>query len=685
MRRPHRAALFAGVVLVLAVVAALLPDRLNVAGFATPGSESTRTLEHLHGTLGYDPEPGMVVLAEPRGPGALVTDPRGRSAIRAVARQMRSDPDVGRVVTPSDPGGGGALLAKDRRSALILVHFREIEERDSAAPIDRLRDDLRSDALHLKYGGFDVGFLDDNRVVEEDIIRTQFVAIPLLALVLFFVFRGVRAGLLPLAIGAVAEAGTFAGLALGAQVVDVSVYALHLSAVLGLGLAVDYGLFIVTRYREEVAAGRGEREAVEETMRTAGRAVLFSGLTVHLLDGHWRRAHVALGRGRGRGVLPPLLPRAGRLRKPAPADASGGAWYRWSAWVMRRAVPVALVSAAAIVAAGIPATGARWTFLDRQALPQELESREVAEAIASDFEPNLDFPIAIAVDRSVASDPARLRALQREIARLPSAGLVGDPVRARDGGAMIPLVSRAPPLSDESQRLVEDLRALDQPIGVGARIADFVDLKESIRDEAPFALGLVALASLVVLFLLTRSVVLPVKSLLMNVLTIAAVFGVLVAIFQHGLFGIADLIGFDGPAAIEVSIAVVIVGVTLGLATDYSVLLLSRVKEEHDAGAPNEVAVATGLERSGRVITNASVLLALALLAAAPSRVFLLQEFVVGVSIGVLIDATIVRACLMPALMRILGSLNWWAPRILRGGVGPAPTGSPAVQPDRSR
>ena len=692
------ASVFVGVVLSLALLAALLPNKLNVAGFATPGSESTRTLEGLHDKLGYDPEPGMVILAESRsGP---VTAPAGRAAVEDVARQVRSDLDAGRVVTPFDRGGGNALLSRDRRSALILVHFTEIEERDTEAPIDRIRDDVDSAALDVKYGGFDVGFLDDNRIVEEDLVRMQLIAIPVLAFVLFFVFRGFRAGLLPLAIGAMAEAGTFAGLSLIGQFMDVSVYALNLASVLGLGLAVDYGLFIVTRYREEVAVDGDEPRAVRVTMATAGRAVLYSGLTVAgacaalLLFPQQFIYSMGIGgvltsllaASAALIILPPLLPHAGRLKKPSRADVSGGAWYRWSAWVMRRAVPVAIVSAVVIVAMGIPATSIEWTFLDRQALPGELDSRVVADAIAEDFEPNLDFPIAISVDRSVATDRGRLDALQREIARLPNAGLVGDPVRASDGTAMIPLLSRAPPLSDESQELVEDLRDLDAPIGVGARIADFVDLKASIRDEAPFALGLIVLASLFVLFLLTGSVVLPLKSLLMNFLTIAAVFGVLVGIFQHDLLGLASLIDFNGPAAIEVSIAVVIVGVTLGLATDYTVLLLSRGKEEHDAGRPNEEAVATGLERSGRVITNASILLAAVLLAAASSRVFLVKEFVIGVAIGVLIDATLMRACLMPALMRILGRLNWWAPQFMRRRAGgPVPTGNPAVQPDRSR
>ena len=333
---------------------------------------------------------------------------------------------------------------------------------------------------------------------------------------------------------------------------------------------------------------------------------------------------------------------------------------------MRRAVAVAVVSSVLIVGAGIPATGIRWTFLDAKALPPGLESRKVADAIAREFVPNLEFPISVAVDRAVAADPRRAAALQARIAGLPGAGIVNQVERTRDGTGFLQLLSRAPPLSGTSQQLSTEIRSLGQPIVAGGRIADFVDLKASIRARALPALCIVVAATLVVMFLLTGSVVLPIKALLMNSLTLAAVFGALVAIFQDGFLGISSLLGYNGPAAIETAISVVVVGVTLGLATDYSILLLSRVKEEHEAGRPNEDAVSVGLERSGRVITNAALFQAVALLAMASSRVFVVKQLAIGIAVGVAIDATIVRACLVPSLMRILGQVNWWAPRSFR-------------------
>jgi uncharacterized membrane protein YdfJ with MMPL/SSD domain len=334
------------------------------------------------------------------------------------------------------------------------------------------------------------------------------------------------------------------------------------------------------------------------------------------------------------------------------------------------------VSALAMLALAIPALHLRLTFLDAKALPHGLESRAVADTIASDFVPYLEFPISVAVRHPLADRPRAVAALQARLAGLPGAGVVSSVQRAPDGTRLLQLLPRGPPLSEPTGRLIESIRRLDPALLVGGRPADFVDLKASISSHAGPALAVVTVATLVVFFFLTASIVLPVKAVLMNSLTVFAVFGVLVALFQDRFAGLASLFAYDGPRAIETSISVVVIGVTLGLATDYSILLLSRIKEEHDAGQPNEEAVAVGLERSGRVITNAALLLAVALIALAWSRVFLVQELVVGLAVGVAIDATIVRACLVPALMRILGRANWWAPAWMKALV-PAASRSP--------
>ncbi|MBV9212597.1 MAG: MMPL family transporter [Actinobacteria bacterium] len=686
LRRAGLAAAFVAAILGLTVVSFLVPDNLKIAGFGTPGSQSQRATAAIHRAFGYDPEPGMAVLARGHGP---IGGARGRAEVRSLAREIASDPAVARVQTPFDSQGSGVLLSRDGLSALVLVHFRGIGEEGASAAIGRIRKHVRSPSLSVRYGGFDVGFVDDNDVVRKDLLRAELIAFPILALVLITVFRGMAAALLPLVIGGLSVLGTFAALKLLSHAIDISVYALNLSSAMGLGLAVDSGLFLVTRYREESAQHGVTPLALRRTMSRSGTAVFYSAATVAgacaALLVFPQQFIYSMGIG---GVLtaflsataalivvPPLLPkvahrthgRIGRRELPESpgVEAHAGWWYRFSRWVMRHAVLVAVVSAVLIVSAGIPATGVRWTFLDAKALPPGLESRTVADAIAREFVPNLEFPISIALSPRLAGDPGRVRALQSRIAGLPSAGIVSQPQRAPDGTGLLQVVSRAPPLSGASQALVGELRSLGEPIAAGGRIADFVDLKASIRSHALPALIVVTLTTLLALFLLTSSVVLPLKALLMNSLTLAAVFGAMVAIFQDRLFGIASLVGYHGPPAIETAISVVVIGVTLGLATDYSILLLSRVKEEHDKGRPNEDAVALGLERSGRVITNAALFQAVALLAMASSRVFVVKQLAVGIAVGVAIDATIVRACLVPALMRILGQVNWWAPRWL--------------------
>lgn len=672
---------FTGVILLLGAISFVVPDKLKIAGFDTPSAESTHAKRDLHRAFGYDPEPNISVLARSR---TAMDSPAGRAALADVVAQIQRDPDVRHVQTPFGPGGNHVLLSKDGRSGLVLVHFREVGEQAAQKPIDRLRKRVHSRTLALKFGGFDVGFIDDNKIIREDLLKVELVAFPLLGLVLIGVFRGLRASALPLAIGGLSVIGTFAIVRLLSQVMPISIFALNLGAALGLGLAVDYGLFLVSRYREEVAEWGVGEQALNLTMFSAGRAVFYSGATVAATCaalllfpqqvvysmGFGGMLTAILAAAAALIVVPPLLPRTARTEHSrqvvaaasTEAAASGG-WYRFSRWVMRHAVAVAFVSAILILGLGAPATGLHFTFLDANALPPGLESREVADTVNTTFARNLELPITVAIDRSVP--PAQAAAIPGKLANLPGAGIVSEVRRAPDGTGMVQVLSRGPPLEDASLNVVKEIRALGLPLQVGGRVADFVDLKDSLASRAPFALAVVTIATLVILFLLTGSAVLPIKTILMNSLTIFGVFGVLALVFQHRALGIASLLSYDGPDAVETATMVVVIGVTLGLATDYSILLLSRVKEEHEAGRSNEEAVATGVQRSGKVISNAALLLALGFLAATIARVYIVQELVFGIAVGVVIDATIVRACLVPALMKILGNINWWVPHSL--------------------
>jgi RND superfamily putative drug exporter len=369
-------------------------------------------------------------------------------------------------------------------------------------------------------------------------------------------------------------------------------------------------------------------------------------------------------------ITPPLLLVVGDrvgTRVGAPKTGPGGWWYRWPRWVMRRHVDIALVSVLGLVAAAGPALGVRFTFPDFSSVPTGVETRTVSDIVTRDFAPNIETPVNVAIERAV---PAGSRLAPAQVAgalRLaPGVAGAGPALAASRDTAFVQALLAQPPLSSASQELVRRLARLRPGLLVGGATAEFVDLMRSIARRAPLVAALVALATFAVLFVLTGSVVLPAKALLFHALALAAVFGLLVLVFQHGALGIAGVLGYRGPPALEVTVSVVIVASTFGLATDYSILLLSRITEEHEAGRSDEQAVAAGIERTGPVITSSALLLAVALLALTSSRLFLVKELTVGQVLGVVIDVTVVRLLLVPSFMRILGPRNWWSPGPLR-------------------
>jgi uncharacterized membrane protein YdfJ with MMPL/SSD domain len=343
----------------------------------------------------------------------------------------------------------------------------------------------------------------------------------------------------------------------------------------------------------------------------------------------------------------------------------GGRWYRWARWVMRRPWDVALVTVLVLIAAAAPSLRLKPTFADQAAIPEQLQSRQVADTIDRDFTPHLAYPVNIAIEPSRGTRiPATL--LATSLARTPGVRAVIPLVLRPSGLAAIQLILTGPPYARQSQALVTALRRVRAPLLVGGNTAEFLDLKHSIVHHAPLAIALAAAATIVIVFVLTGSVVLAVKALVFDALGLAAAFGLLVLIFQDGALGITGLLAYSGPAAIETTACVVIVATTFGLTTDYSVLLLSRIVEEHAAGQPDDEAVARGVQRSGPVISSAALLIVVALLALASSRVFLVKQLAIGQALGIAVDVTFVRMLLVPSFMNILGPLNWWAPDPLR-------------------
>jgi len=426
-------------------------------------------------------------------------------------------------------------------------------------------------------------------------------------------------------------------------------------------------------------------------MRTAGRTVLFCSLTGAVSRASLivcpQRCLYAMGIGGSLvalmaasvalvilpAVLSMLGPRVNALaprflQQRAARDATQtdqGFWYRLSRFVMRRPIPIATISAVALIALGIPFLGIKFTSVDAQVLPSSASAHQVDDVMRSDFPPFRDTPIRLAIE---GRGPKATAALVSKVKRDPGIAAVEPPRHLGDGITVVDAISRTSSIADQSRSTVERLRDLPQPPGTSVLVtgaaAHFVDFQSSLAAHLPLALAIVAVATFVILFLMTGSVVLPVKSLLMNVLNLSAVFGILVLVFQHG--NLESLLDYRSQGALEQTMPILLFAVAFGLSTDYAVFLLSRIKEARDNGASDSESVAIGLERTGRIVTAAALLFAVAIGAFATSQIIFIKENGVGTALAVLIDASIIRALLVPSLMELLGRWNWWAPGPLR-------------------
>ena len=669
-----------------AVLGGRLAGDLSVSGFEDPGSEAIRAGDALEEASGRSPATSLVALVD-LPPGGVAA-PAGRARVAEVAQVIASDPAVapGGVLTPLAPGAE-ALVSRDGRSAYLATTFRALSDDEAADAAGRIQDLLKG-APGVTLGGVAVANEQIGATISEDLTRAELLAFPLVLLLSLWVFRGVVAAALPVLMGAVVIAASTLGLGLLAQVTTVSVFALNLVIGLSLGLAIDYSLLVVSRYREEIAARGPGRTALRRTMATAGRSVAFSAVTVAAaLAGLMlfpQRFLFSMGIG---GVmvagfaalvalvlLPAVLGLLGaRVNALSPrgwrrgVESShrpihSGGWYRLSLLVMRRPAPIALVAAGLLVALTVPAFGVSFTGVDARVLPAEASARQVSDALARDFNDELTSPIVVAV--SAPDGAAGPVATYRDaLGGVPGVAAVAPPRRVGEGLWRIDVVSDDPaPLSEATQGLVRRLREVPAPAPtlVGGLSAYFVDEKASLAAHLPGAVGIVALATVLALFLMTGSVLLPVKAVLMNLLTLGATIGTLVLVFQDGR--LEGLLAYTSTGGIDLTQPILLGALAFGLSTDYAVFLLSRIKEARDQGAGEEGSVAVGLQRTGRIVTAAALLFAVAVGAFATSDIVLVKQLGIGTALAVLIDATIIRALLVPALMAMLGRWNWWAP-----------------------
>jgi uncharacterized membrane protein YdfJ with MMPL/SSD domain len=679
-------------VLAVAVLAAAIAGALGFGvakhmspyGAEDPATQSVQAAHRFEHGTGRQIDPGVVALVRP----GEVRGAAGKARVDEVAAQLRAQPDVARAVSYDDTHDP-AMVSRDGRSTYVLAYFKPLPDKrlsDDASRIER----HFSSQPDVTLGGEAIANAQVNTQVGNDLAHAELLAFPIIFLLSLLFFRSLVAALLPPLIGGLAIVATFFALRVVASFADLSVFALNLVTGLGLGLAIDYSLFMVSRYREEAVTSGFGVTALRRTLQTAGRSIIFSSLTIAAAIASLmifpQRFLSSMGIGGALVallaaslaliVLPALLAVLGprinalaprRLARAAERDARPdelGAWYRLSRFVTRRPAPIALASAVFLIALGLPVTGLTFTNADAGVLPASASARQVDDVLDREFPPNRTAPLEVVA--GAPADAPQVRALAARIRALPDVSAVAP---AQPAGADATLLAVAPvhgPLTSTTRQLVKNVRAIDEPfsVGVAGQTASFVDLEHSLAGHVPAVLGVVVGTTLIVLFLLTGSVVLPLKAVLMNALNLSAVFGILVLVFQHD--NLEGILGYRGSGALDAVQPILLFAIAFGLSTDYGVFLLSRIKEAHDAGAPDAEAVATGLERTGRVVTAAALLFAVAIGAFATSEIVFIKELGVGTALAVLIDASIVRAFLVPSLMSLLGAANWWAPRPLR-------------------
>lgn len=672
---------------------------LQSGGFDNPGSQSARAIALSAEKFGAEPNLVMVVSAD----SGSVDDDAVRARGAALTAELAAEPDV--TITASYFAMPlPALKSEDGKSAMVLAviagNQSEMVSRGGEL-IDQLAGD--HDAVTVRFGGAAGLYGDINAQVTSSLARAEAFAIPITLILLLLVFGSVVAALLPLLIGGVAIVGTFAELAILGNLTDVSIFAINLTTALGLGLGIDYGLLIVARFREQLAAGDEVRAAVAHTVATAGRTIAFSAAAVgcalaslmvfpmyFLSSFGYAGVGVVVIAALGAILLTPAMlamlghkVNAGRM--PWRGTAQGSAspfWKRLARTAFRKPLITALPAFLLLLLAAAPILSISFSLPDQTVLPASAQSRQVADLVEQEFPDQAHVTIPVILPER--SDAATAADYALQLSRLPhvvsvsadgmtAVGGVAGPanpaagVLATDGWQRLMVTTDQVAGSDGVTAVVDELRAFGPSAGPGILVggvqASLADTLASIGDELPLALGIIVLTTFVLLFLFTGSVWQPVRALVVNGLSLSAAVGIVTWIFQDG-----HLIELFGATArpMDASMTVLLLCVTFGLSMDYEVFLSSRITEMHYAGAALEDAVTDGTARTGRIVTSAALLLSVSFFAFTTSSVSMLQLLGLGAGLAVLIDSTVIRGILVPAAMRLLGRANFWSPPPLR-------------------
>jgi uncharacterized membrane protein YdfJ with MMPL/SSD domain len=660
--------------------------------FTPPSSQSQREANAADQVFGRN-DADVVVLY--RSATMTVTDPAYRQAVTTALNSLPRA-DVAKVATYWSTGSP-RLVSTDRHSTYAVLQLTGADDAARHQTYDTIKNDLTpaslaANGVTARAGGNVAMEVAINNEVTADIAKAEGFSMPVLLILLLVIFGSLAAASLPVAIGGVAILGSFTVLRLLTMATTVSVYSVNITTILGLGLGIDYGLFMVTRFREELHRQPTVEQAVARTVATAGRTVAVSGVTVAVAltslmlfpedflrsMGYGGVATVAVDVLAALIVLPALLAVLGhrvnalRIRRsverPPQAESSGG-WYRLARSVMRRPLVYVTVITIALLALGAPFLRISWGGTDARTLPAASTVRQVSETLDSQFPVNSTDPIEALITGPGASagGSAALASYLHRIDAIP--GVTGTQVTGSKGDTIRVDVGYTPaPVSSAARHIVTQIRALAPPAGaavlVGGTTAGLVDELASLGSVLPWMALLICVSTFVLLFLAFGSVVLPVKAIVMNALSLGATFGVVVWIFQWG--HLSGLLRFTPTGSLDPTMPILMAAIIFGLSMDYEVFLLSRIRERYDQTGDNTVAVAAGLQRTGGVITSLALLLIIVVAAFSASGITFIKLLGVGMIVALLVDASVVRILLVPATMRLLGRANWWAPRPLR-------------------
>ena len=683
-RRKAMVVLFVVGILTAGGAGSMVFNRLDSGGYSNPNSDSYQVYNYLNKNLKIS-DPNIVVVVDS---GNLpITDPTIVAKAQKLEAEMAKAPGVTKVVTYWNTGGEKTLAATDGKAAYILVYGEgEAFTPQSQEMGQYFQDnfDGKRDGLTLYSGGVGVVGNAINEKIAKDLTIAEAISIPLTFILLVFVFGAMAASAMPLIVGVSAILGAFFILYLISLFTSVSVYALNLTTGMGLGLGIDYALLIVNRFREELHRGNNVEDSIVNTMASAGKTVFYSGLTVlvTLLSltffplpflksfGYAGVSVVAIAVVGALFGLPPILAMLGKkvdkgiVRKSAIAHKDEGRWAQTARLVMKRPVAVVLLSLIVLGILAAPIKNIAFSQGDARILPASNPAAIATAIQESRFESNIATIDILVLDGASKEDEIssyieKVKGVSG-IVSVAAPRVIGNDIQITAYESMLP---RSP----EAQQLIHDLRDVPAPAGtlVGGVAADYTDTQDGISQTLPLALGWIAISVLILLFVFTGSIILPIKAVLLNIMSLAATMGVMTWIFVDG--NLQWLVGsFTVTGTLDTSIVILIFVVVFGLSMDYELFLLSRIREEHLLGKSNIESVATGLQRSARIITAAAVLLAVVFAAFVTSGVTSIKMMGFGVAFAVVLDATLIRALLVPALMRLLGERNWWAPKAMQ-------------------